>query len=281
MALEHRVFSAETANGGEMLRYDDIAQAITARHVGTPLAHAEVAAPRERASNVLSKLQRHSFDQAPVLSDGQLVGWIQTTTLAAYPTRSIGRLMHRLQATTFVSADAPMTAVVEALADSQMVFVVQGRKVDGFIVAADLNKHAARTHFYLLVADLELALVALLRRRYLRIGGLLNRIPSAARTKARKRFQRDRMHASEIDQLAVLDFPELLLIVGRSPRVREALGFRSEPVWERATDRMNRFRIAVMHPSAPFIGEWTPPAVVEMERRLRTVLEAAWVALQT
>ena len=114
--------------------------------------------------------------------------------------------MHRLGPASYVSADAPVRTVVEALSGSGMVFVVTGREVNGFVVAADINKHAARTHFYLLVADLELALVALLRRSYLHVAILLNRLSSKPKSDAKKRFDRDRKRSSDVDQLAVLDF---------------------------------------------------------------------------
>lgn len=262
-----------------MLRYDDIARSITARHLATPLKEATSVAPRDMAVTASRRLSAHGFDQAPVVADGNIVGWVLTNALVANPRRTVQRLMHRLGPTEFVSADAPVRTMLEALAESGMVFVVTGRRVDGFIVAADINKHAARTHFYLLIADLELALVALLRRRYARVAILLNRIPSKDRSQAKKRYERDRRWSTDVDQLAVLDFSDLLTIVGRSPRVRETFGCRSEDAWSELTSRLNRFRTAVMHPSARFIGEWKIAEVLEMESRLRRLLVQAWAAI--
>lgn len=51
-----------------MLRYEDIARSITARHLATPLADATTAAPNERGSTALQRLKPHAFDQAPCLS---------------------------------------------------------------------------------------------------------------------------------------------------------------------------------------------------------------------
>ena len=263
-----------------MLRYDDIAKAITARHLATPLLDAMTTRPDETAITAAARLRSHAFDQAPVMADGQVAGWVLTTDLEASPARTVRRVMRRLTPSSLVSADAPVRTVLEALVGSEMVFVVSGRHVDGFIVAADINRHAARTHFYLLVADLELALVALLRRWYARPDALLGRIPSAARSQAIKRYERDRAWSTEIDQLAVLDFSDLLTIVGRSPKVRRLFLCRTEDDWQRRTRRMNRFRIAVMHPSAPFIGEWKIEDVLEMETRLREVLGPAWTGLR-
>ena len=262
-----------------MLRYEDIARSITASHLATPLAHATNTAPREKASTASRRLKPRGFDQAPVIADEELVGWVVTADLLANPRRAVQRVMHRLKPTGFVSADAPVRVVLESLAESTMVFVVTGRQVDGFIVAADINKHAARTHFYLLVADLELALVALLRRSYKRAGVLLNRIPSKARSEANKRYERDRRSSTDIDRLAVLDFSDLLRIVGRSPRVRVKFGCRSEADWLELTTRLGRFRVAVMHPSAPFIGEWSVAEVLLMETKLRAMLADAWAAV--
>jgi len=262
-----------------MLRYEDIARSITARHLATPLADATTAAPNERGSTALRRLQPHAFDQAPVMLADELLGWVATTRLKANPTYSVRRSMQRLGPASYVSADAPVRTVVEALAGSGMVFVVTGREVDGFVVAADINKHAARTHFYLLVADLELALVALLRRSYVHVAILLNRLSSKDRSDAKKRFDRDRELGSDVDQLAVLDFQDLLTIVGRSPRVRRVFECRSEDDWSRLSEGMNRFRVAVMHPSSPFIGQWSIPNVLEMETRLRHMLAHAWGAL--
>ena len=39
--------------------------------------------------------------------------------------------------------------------ETPCLFVLDGRRITGFFVEADLNKQPARTHFYLLVASLE------------------------------------------------------------------------------------------------------------------------------
>lgn len=263
-----------------MLPYDDIARAITASHLSTPLTAAIWAEADEQAARVADRLRPGRFDQAPVRRAGSLLGFVTRADLEAAPTSLIADLFDPVSDGAFVSTNAPVRIVVEALVDRPLLFVVEGRHVTGFIVRADLNKHAARTHYYLLVADLELALVALLRRSYRRVEPLLRNLPSKARHDAKKRFERDLKTSTDLDVLSAMQFGDVIQIVGRSPRVLRAIGFKSAGDFHAATHRLRSFRTAVMHPVAPFVGAWSVEDIASIEVRLRSMLHEAWNALR-
>lgn len=224
-----------------MLPYEDIARAITASHLSTPLQAAIWAEADELASDVADRLRPWRFDQAPVRRSGALLGYVTRSALEAAPSELVAALVDPVGDGAFVSTNAPVRIVVEALADRPLVFVVEGRHVTGFIVRADLNKHAARTHYYLLVADLELALVALLRRSYRRVEPLLMKLPSRARSDAKKRFQRDLETGTDLDLLSAVQF-------GRRPSNREPVASCLTAAWIPIGGRM-----ASGHASTPIV----------------------------
>jgi len=66
-----------------------------------------------------------------------------------------GEALGEIRPEHLVSADVPVSRALEWLMETPCLFVLDGRRITGFFVEADLNKQPARTHFYLLVASLE------------------------------------------------------------------------------------------------------------------------------
>ena len=263
-----------------MLPYDDIARSITAHHLSTPIADAEVARPGERAGDIAARLGARAFDHAPVVKDDVVLGYVRRSDLESKAENNVLELMRPVGAGILVSTNAQVRTVLEALVEAPFIFVVEGRRVSGFVVYADMNRHAARTYFYLLVADLELALGALLRKHYSRVRPLLRHISARNRRAALMRFIEDRARDVELDELSAVAFNDVLQIVGRSPRTRRTLGCVTEPEWVETIGDLNTFRNAVMHPNRAFVGRWSAADLLDRESRLQGLLQLGWRGLR-
>lgn len=263
-----------------MLPYDDIAGSITAHHLATPISEALVLSQEDRSDKAADRLEARSFDQAPVLANSRVVGFVLRSELRSVGVSRVAEAVRPLKDSILVSTNASVHTVMQALESEPLVFVVEGRAVTGFVTPSDLNKHIARAHFYLLVADLELALVALLRRRYKRVRRLLRHLSSKQRADAIKRFERDKQNDRELDELSAIQFRDVLSIAGRSRSIRVLFRCSSEDEWADLTGDLNSLRTAVMHPPKAFLGKRTVADLLAAEDRLQTLLARAWSALR-
>jgi hypothetical protein len=109
----------------------------------------------------LGKLLSARFDQAPVRDADATVGWVRTLCLEG--AESVGAVSTPLARSPIVSAEAPMEQLLRALGDHGFVFVVDEAGLSGFVTPSDLDRHAARSHFQLLISGIEMLLTQLVR----------------------------------------------------------------------------------------------------------------------
>jgi len=62
-----------------------------------------------------------------------------------------------------VSADSSLADVLQVLAWHDLIFTADKDGLSGFIVRSDLDRHAVRSYFYLLIAGVEMLLSELVR----------------------------------------------------------------------------------------------------------------------
>jgi hypothetical protein len=203
-----------------------------------------------RAADVL---QRGDYDQAPVMSGSNLIGYVLRTELEKRPDRRVRASTRDLNQGVLLSTDAPLRALLDVLRRSSFAFVVGSAGVTGFATPSDLNKHAARAHFYLLLARLEIAGSDLLRRS-VEPSSVLAMLGPRSRATIERRYREDRSADVEVDYVAYLDFSQLLNVIGRLAGLRSALGFSTSAAWSRATRGLVRLRRDVMHPVRQFYG---------------------------
>ena len=113
----------------------------------------ELTEPPEMAHDRL-KLAR--FDQAPVMRAGRPVGWV--TTEALDRRKSVKSSLAALEDCILVSAESSIADILPLLAENNFLFVIGAGEVLGFIVRSDLDRHAVRSYFYLLIAGIEMQL---------------------------------------------------------------------------------------------------------------------------
>lgn len=76
-----------------------------------------------------------------------------------------GAVLKRLEISAIVSKEASIADVLQLLAKDGLVFTVDEGGIHGFVTPSDLERHAARSHFYLLIAGIEMLLAQIVRER--------------------------------------------------------------------------------------------------------------------
>ena len=106
------------------------------------------ASPSDRVREIIERMKIHDISQMPVLSDGQLIGMINESTLltqmalpSSSPADSIGPIINR-QVTT-VSPDVPAEALMNLFGAGQAVVVVEADRVVGILTKIDLIEYLA------------------------------------------------------------------------------------------------------------------------------------------
>ena len=270
--VTHRTPTTPLASG--LIAYDALAQAIVARHLQTEMADAVCVDWTERPDDAARRLAEFNFDQAPVTRKGKLVGFVARHELAGASGSRLAPHVHKLSQDTLTSATASVREVMESLLpDAAMTFVVDGRGVSGFVTPSDLNRHPARAHFYLLLADLEIALSRLVRWHFVDLDEAVALLHPKSQGVVRKRFNADRSNNLETDLAAGMDLGHFLRIVGLTPALRAQLGTRDEASWVSLTEGLPALRDAVMHPGLEFLGRSRNLAdLLAAERTIRDLL---------
>jgi hypothetical protein len=239
----------------------------------TPLVGATTLHAGWTASRARELLAAGKFDQAPVMSRDRLVGYALLADLDANPARRVRSATRSLDQGIVLSEAASLEALLATLRDRQFAFIVGAGGISGFVTPSDLNKQAARAHFYLLIAALEIKLSDLIRERGPKGEGLLRQLNKPSRALIRRRFREDATDGIEVDYLVYLMFSQLVNIVGRHRDLLNRLGFHSRAEWRRETAGLARLRNDVMHPTREFYGpKRSVSELMASEGRLRGLL---------
>jgi hypothetical protein len=241
-----------------MARRDPVAgllRTFRAEQISTPIADAHTvelsANPREAAAELVSL----RFDQAPVRNQGHIWGWVLTERLAT--AAKVKSVLQSLEVSAIVSAEASIADVLDRLGEQGLVFTVDERGIAGFITPSDLDRHAARAQFYLLIAGLEMVLADIVQRTIpeeIVIAAihdeLLERWTSASDKNTETRA---------VEYLYIKDLAILFL--------GSAAGTQLPPVLRNTMTELCQLRPAVMHPTRPLIGARTPGELASLASR--------------
>lgn len=140
----------------------ELLHAIEARYLATPLAEALTVDLRRFASKAERELIDGGFTQAPVTHSGKLVGWVSLERLAGCDL--VSDAYTDLTGSRFCGSAASINDLLPHLAETGFCFVVGRGGIDSIVVPSDVDRHAARSHFYNLVAGVEIAIADLIRR---------------------------------------------------------------------------------------------------------------------
>jgi CBS domain-containing protein len=222
--------------------------AFQARHLAVPRSKAITVAPEMSVRAAAEYLRGLRFDQAPVESDGELIGFVITRFLDGGG-GSVGSAMTRLGSGNVVSADASVGQLLDWIIRPGFLFVLEGRDVTGFITVSDFNKQPARAYLYTLLARLEVGLAELIRRRFgVDQAPILELLSAKSRAEVEALYRPDVGAGEEGELVAYLDFSDLVRVVERDDSTRAQLVDWSAGKWKGHTGGLVDLRNNVMHP---------------------------------
>ncbi|SEN45004.1 hypothetical protein SAMN05216281_1087 [Cryobacterium luteum] len=188
--------------------------------------------------------------------------------------------MCNITARNLTAADTPLESLVEDLGTHALIFVLEGRKITGFVTPADLGSAAARTYFYLKLSALEVAAADYLRQRYPHQEDALSALSNGRRSKAQELVASLLADDAFIDIVASLSLQDLVSVLGKDEPFRARIR-ESGIGWDSLSHGLTGFRNDIMHPSRPFGGA-TRKGAQGLSKKLRglTTLTEALISLR-
>lgn len=253
----------------EHARGFDLGGVFRAWQIATPLADATTVDINDPPADACERLSSLEFDQAPVYKDGKCVGLVLAQKLRTSTT--VKGSLRWLRDCTIVSTDAPLRDVLGALCKDRIVLLAGNRGLDSFVTVSDLNRHAVRGHFYLLLSQIEMLLSDIVDATF--DGDRIGR--AAAQGSAATYWKEIRSKKVDPRPVEFLDLQELSELFEST--ADEARGWNKS-----AHDKLTalcKLRTTVMHPTRPLLGGRDPRDLSKLaedaddvRRRLRSFL---------
>ncbi len=226
-----------------------------AGQIATSIGDAVTIELHEEPEQAATRLESRRFDQAPVMNQNHVYGWVRTDRLQA--ARNVKSVVSSLETSAIVSAEATIADVLDLLAEEGFVFTVNELGIAGFIAPSDLDRHAARGHFYLLIASLEMALANIVQSTTSE-----EEITARIRDDSLERWMEALALGKEASPIEYLYLEDLADLFRESGLVR-----RSPDAWEPTLTELCKFRPAVMHPTRPLVAGGSTGSLASLARR--------------
>ena len=176
---------------------------------------------------------------------GRVVGSVRTADLVG--AANVAAVMKRLEDCPLLSMDAPLSVLLSALADSPMVFLLGPNGLQAFVTPSDLERHAARAHFCLLVSSIEILLADA-------VDSLGDEVVEAAIKRERKRWHQAQANGSEGRPVEYLNLNELIGLF--TDELNETRGWPDRLTT--ALGKLTKLRNTVMHSVKPLSDHRSP-----------------------
>jgi hypothetical protein len=173
-------------------------------------------------------------------------------------------VLRPLAESAILSADAPLADLLDLLGRDEFVFTVD-EGITGFVTPSDLDRHAARSHFYLLISAIEMLLSEIVRNTFKedfvtsRIRGEVQEAWNSARE--------NNAEADPIEYLYLQDLAELFLVA------HGAVAPWTNELSNRLTE-ICQFRPVVMHPTRSLTAGRAAPQLASLARGADRVTRA-------
>jgi len=140
---------------------------LQAHMIMTPVDRIVSFDPNEDAQLVFFKMsgQSENIDYAPIMKDKAIIGYVNRKDLTGIEGKTCGELAKEVTTKNKIRPALSLENVLMYLVDEPFLFVTENEQLKGIITRADVNKRAFRTLFYIILSELESALVDLVRIR--------------------------------------------------------------------------------------------------------------------
>ncbi|MBD2759638.1 hypothetical protein IEE94_08950 [Yimella sp. cx-573] len=238
-----------------------------ASHLSTSLDEAVTVSLDEPRGYAHRRLCDAGFDQAPVRSGNDTIGWVPTRALEGEG-GAVDDSMIPLSRTPIVASTTSLSHVLGLIGDG-LIFTVHGAGLGGFIVPSDLDRHAMRGHFYVLIAEIEMVLSDVVGRDVDEkdIEELVRGTAGEGRYKKASRAGQDTRIVEYLDLKDLIDVFEKQVVTGDLPDVVST-----------TLAELPSFRNVVMHATKPLVVEYPPSRLADLDTRVRQVRDelSAW-----
>jgi len=237
---------------------------LVVRHIaafGQELRTVTSSEPREAAQAIMA---REVFDILPV-DDGDSISRYYERQAHGLPR------LKQIAVADVVGADLPLLEVIQHFAESGRWFYLTlgGRRIDGIVTRADLNKPAVRVLIYAILNQFELLLGKVVEGHYEGTGWLA--LLGDSRAKVEQRLAGARSKNMELHPIAYVDLPDIVRICSKTPGARRMLGVDSEEqLWSDYTPLLS-LRNKIAHPVR---------ALVTAARDVQTLRERIDIAVE-
>jgi hypothetical protein len=251
--------------------YHELANSFHARDIAVPMALAYAVDIRASAADAHLQLRQRNFDQAPVIRDGAIAGYVLTDRLLDHAT--VSQALRPISEDCLVSSDASVAKLLDWMVMPGFLFVLDGHRIMGFVTVHDFNKQPSRAYFYLLVVSVELAIAEHLRARYRLEQHRIFDIAGPTAQRAKRRYEADVRDNVDADPISYLGFRPLLTAFAHDDHDLRAIGMRADE-WRVEQESLIGLRNAVMHPTVNLlVGKGGLVDLRQKRQRLLTISE--------
>lgn len=226
-----------------------LAESIVVGVLQTALEGATVLAPDAPVRSAAKELRAQNYDQAPVVENGQPIGYVLLRDLLQ-GRGNVGARARPILPNALASDRAPLDDVPPWLADCGFLFVLSANRISGFVVPSDINRQAGRAYFYLAVTALELELAELVRTVHQRRDALSLLTKTDAGT-VRKRLSAHVDANVEADVVAEMTLSQLCKVIAAEDDAHDVLRPALSHEWDETWHQINEVRKRVAHPTKP------------------------------
>jgi hypothetical protein len=248
------------------LKMEDV---IDLQRLCIPLERTVSVVPGPVDVTILSKLEEHSFDQAPVYDPTKDTYWglIETTYLrslfeSAQFVREDDPIIRNENQEFHVGSFVTIFALLEKMTTQRAVVVMQdsdateyghARFMWGLFTISDLNRHAVRSAIHHLLADVEAGLAKWLETLVTDPWEWLKQLEEEQQARVLGYWELSKRLGVDVGPYAALTLSQLVNIISRHRNAAEKLGYESRSQFDKAKGRLPHLRNRVMHPVRPLV----------------------------
>lgn len=227
-----------------------LSASITVSQLETPLDRAFAVSPSDPESSTRRRMGRRDFDYAPVIDGHLVIGRVARSDLKTNSKAPLASKVTPLGSGIIASGHSPIGELIAWLRSEPFLFVLEGRTVTGLVTVSDLNRQAARTYLYAVVAGTEMLLAELLRREFKDQESALQHLTANRQATVRKAYLDAGDEAADL--VSAMYLSDVITVI-RHARIHESLGYSSKAQWDRATNGLSTFRAQIAHPVRPIV----------------------------
>ena len=224
---------------------------------------------REAAANA----RNDAFDQLPVVDDhGLVTGLVYVTQLRKLPEDApVSNCVIPLDESGQLRIKDGISKAVQILHTHPASLVTDGAKVVGLVHRSDLNKHPARTYFYLWLSALEIDLACLVTLK-LPDDKWIESLRDSVQIMILDKIQFESRRNNNIAPIEYVNFSDLVEIIEKNESLYSELSFNSQKEAHRGLGGLVDLRHNIMHPVRALVSDIeSMDRLVSREKRLRAI----------